>query len=195
MAHMGRTIEIPYVELRKPFLGSPPVKQVPGTRCYIQRDRVNQFHWWIGFMQRMYREEGMIPLQWVADFVGVSRSAVHKRVKAGGLTVFSFVVLKHERTLLGGWREKDSRDKYDYAILTECQAWRDAILEAENEEETMPDNVDKGEGGDDDEGNDRAGERPSHADHGDGVGSERGEAKTVHPETSAKDLRGLPEFD
>lgn len=132
---MGRKIEIPYVELRKPFLGSVVIEQIPGTRCYVERGTLSRFHWWLRDMRKMYQAEGTIPLQWVADLVGVSRSAVHKRVKTGGLTVFTYQVVEATRTFLGGWREKDSRNHYDYAILSECEAWREAVIEEADYEE------------------------------------------------------------
>jgi len=71
----------------------------------------------------------MIPLQWVPDYVGVSRAAVHQRAKNGGLTVFSFIVVERSRTILGGMRDRETRKRYDLVPLSECDAWHLLLLE------------------------------------------------------------------
>jgi len=77
----------------------------------------------------------LLPLQWVADFVGVSRAAVHKRAKSGGLTVFSYIIEEGATTILGRVKHKETRKRYDLVPFSECEQWRWLLLELANEED------------------------------------------------------------
>lgn len=81
-----------------------------------------------------YCPGNIIPFSWVPDYVGVSRSAVHKRAKNGGLTVLGFIVTELSQTILGGFKERETRKQYDFAFLSECRQWREILLERAGDE-------------------------------------------------------------
>jgi len=105
-----------------------------GTRWYVRRGSVIEFRSWVRELRDFYKGN-LIPFSWVPEYVGVSRSAVHQRARAGGLTVFTFIVKQQSQTFLGGTRERDTRRRYDYATLSECEAWSWAVREWADEQE------------------------------------------------------------
>jgi hypothetical protein len=75
----------------------------------------------------------------VGMFAGVSRPAVHKRLKEGKLTAFSFHVTRATQSIFG-YQKKIKQLPYMYIPVSECKAWgaelksrpdrREAMLEA-----------------------------------------------------------------
>ena len=65
----------------------------------------------------------------VRMYCPVSRAAVHKRIKDGRLSCFTFYTERHETGLFG--QVKDSREKTPYAYIpvSECKAWRTEFFE------------------------------------------------------------------
>jgi hypothetical protein len=57
-----------------------------------------------------------------AVYAGVSRAAVYKRMKAGGLTAFCFHIKGKTKTL-SGRREKVKQRPMVYIPVSECKAW------------------------------------------------------------------------
>ncbi|MCE5327252.1 MAG: hypothetical protein LLG01_12660 [Planctomycetaceae bacterium] len=105
------------------------MSRIEGTNWWVEKNRLWYFRHWMAEVQKAHGGN-LLPLQWVPDYVGVSRAAVYQRAKSGGLTVFSFIVVANSRTILGGVRERETRKRYDYAILSECDAWREKLEEA-----------------------------------------------------------------
>lgn len=118
-----------FVKLPKRWENSPVVKRLyPGTRWFVERGAKITFRHWLEELHEAY-PGNLIPLQWVAEYVGVSRAAVHQRGKNGGLTVFSYIVQETRKTILGGLKDRDSRMRFDYAVKSECDHWHDLLLE------------------------------------------------------------------
>jgi hypothetical protein len=61
-----------------------------------------------------------------AQYVGVSRAAVHKRLKDGNLTGFFFYSTKARRSFFGGGKEKRELS-VGYVPLDQCEIWRKEI--------------------------------------------------------------------
>ena len=124
---MGSVEEFKFVRLPPVWKDSVVVKRLyAGTRWYVERGTLVKFRHWFRELRNYYKGN-LIPFSWVPDYVGVSRSALHKRAKAGGLTVFTFIVTEPSQTILGGVRERDTRKRYDFAAVSECDGWRDQL--------------------------------------------------------------------
>ncbi|MEM6553962.1 MAG: hypothetical protein AAF750_17740 [Planctomycetota bacterium] len=116
------------------WIDSAVVKCEPGTRWWVERGPSDHFKHWL---RELHNHLGgdLIPMQWVPLFVGVTRRAVRKRVDGGGLTAFSFVVEELHRSMLGKETNRETKNRYDYLVMSECEAWREAIIERLEEEE------------------------------------------------------------
>jgi hypothetical protein len=117
-----------FVEPPKKWLrnGKPEVLY-PGSRWYIEKGYAQQLHHWIKELN-VNPEEPVIPLQWAPDIIGVSRTALLKRAKAGGLTVMSYQIVSYSKTVLGGVKDRDTKSRYDYVYLSECEQWKSELL-------------------------------------------------------------------
>lgn len=98
------------------------LKAVKGRRIYEEQGMMGTLRYWIDGLQDVFGND-LIPYQWVADFVMVSRVALMKRVNKGQLTVFSFQILETEESLFGRTKLKPSRNDYKYVPKEECNAW------------------------------------------------------------------------
>jgi len=128
MQHMGTNEGIKFVDPPKQWKKSPVVKQLLGTRVWLERGSAKLLRHWLREVNEALAGN-LIPLPWVPEFVGVTRAAVHKRVKAGGLTVFSFTLVEATRGMLGKIVERETRERYEYAVLSECDEWRVMLIE------------------------------------------------------------------
>jgi len=100
----------------------------PGSRWWQEvHRRSNLFHF-LRDVNKAFPAD-LVPLQWVPKLVNVSRESVLRRAKRGGLTVVSFVPLETKRNILGGVREKESRNSFDFALISECEQWRDLLID------------------------------------------------------------------
>lgn len=99
-----------------------------GTLWFIDRSDSVFFWKWVQELHERFPND-LIPLQWVPEYVRVSRVAVLKRANAGKMHVFSFIVTAWEKNFLGTAKVRDTKTRYDYALLSECVAWRDGIME------------------------------------------------------------------
>jgi len=104
-----------------------------GTRWYVERG-THSFRWWMDELDG--GGISTIPLQFVPEYVGVSREAVLKRAKGGGLTVFSFIFSENTKTVFGKIKTRDSKKRVDLVPKAECEQWRDIIMERGEEGES-----------------------------------------------------------
>lgn len=126
--------DFPYVDyLPKLFRTSPLIKR-EGIRWYTQRGSRQEFFHWYRIISEAY-PGNLIPLQFVPEFVGVSRASVHKRAKNGRLTIFSFVVTEHKYTILGTRKDRDTKKRYDMTMLSECREWYSRLVDRANRSE------------------------------------------------------------
>ena len=93
-----------------------------GTRVYREVSDAVNFDRWMNDVHKSFGGE-VIPFEWVADYVGVSRAALHKRIKRGGLTVLVFEMRERVSGILGGVRDR-MRCEYKYVPRSECDSWR-----------------------------------------------------------------------
>jgi hypothetical protein len=117
----------PFVEPPEHWKGLKETKCLKGTRWWVEKGGAGSFRLWIyELLDDPDYKQRLIPLQWVPEFVGVTRAAVHKRAKAGKLTVFSFVMMEPAKEFVGTAR-MHARSRYDYASVTECEGWQDLL--------------------------------------------------------------------
>lgn len=118
----------PYVSPPPKWKGSVVIEHERGTRQYLERGTRQAFAYWCEELHEWLPGD-LIPLSWVPEYVGVTRAAVRQRVKANRLTVFSYI-FEEQKTLVGKLiNTKETRKRFDYAAISECQAWMDDIIE------------------------------------------------------------------
>jgi hypothetical protein len=86
-------IEIP--DSLKKNIGKP----IPDTRLYRAVGTREDMIKWISVINEICGKEGHVSPGGVAAMVGVSRAAVHKRMKEGRLTAFNFYLVKEVKIL------------------------------------------------------------------------------------------------
>jgi hypothetical protein len=123
------TEAFPFAEPPEHYKTAKEIECLKGTRWWVEKGNPGAFRLWLYELidDEEYKER-VIPLQWVPEFVGVTRAAVHKRAKAGKLTVFSFVMMEPEKVFLEKAR-LHARSRYDFAVMSECEAWADLVME------------------------------------------------------------------
>lgn len=104
-----------------------------GTRVYREVSDAVNLQKWMDDVYATFSGE-VVPFEWVADYVGVSRAALHKRIKRGGLTVLVFEMRERVPGILGGMRDR-MRGEYKYVPRTECDSWRKLLASRFSEEE------------------------------------------------------------
>jgi hypothetical protein len=114
---------------------SPVVSIDEGTRVYRETGSETWFTHWLGDVHFAFDGE-LIPFEWVADYVCVSRAALHKRVKNGGLTVLVYEMREWVSGILGGQRQRMRRE-YKYVPKKECDSWRELLRHRTFEDETL----------------------------------------------------------
>lgn len=131
--------EIPYVDPPSDWTWSHAVKQLPETRWWIEEGYggTGFRQWLVEIHEAMAKQKAgiVVPLQWVPELIGVTRAAVHRRAKSGGLTVFTYVIVKPGKTVLGFKVKEDTRKRYDLVPLREIEAWRDILWDIRGEAE------------------------------------------------------------
>lgn len=110
------------------------VNRVPGTRIYQEVGFWLELRLWMKDVQEAFEGE-LVPFEWVADYVGVSRAALHKRVNRGGLTVLAYTMQEHVRGILGGHRER-MRAEYKFVPRLECDRWRAMLAEQRDQQDS-----------------------------------------------------------
>lgn len=140
--HMGNRRDIPYVKIPALWINSKIVLRKPNTRWYVQEGPSFLFRTWLKELNeglKKNRSGTLIPMQWVPECVGVSRAAVHKRADRGGLTVFSYVIVEPNSTVLGKLLQSETRKQYDLVPFVECQAWREILVDIRDAREEFDD--------------------------------------------------------
>jgi hypothetical protein len=118
--------EFPFVEPSKelqPIIG----QRIGSSRMYKRMGTEEEMASWF---ETLTGEIGpAVSPGGVRMYCPVSRAAVHKRIKDGRLSCFTFYTVRHETGLFG--QVKDSREKTPYAYIpvSECKAWRTEFLE------------------------------------------------------------------
>ena len=109
----------------------PAVSVDPGTRIYREPGYGTFFQQWLREVQEDFEGE-LIPFEWVADYVGVTRAALHKRVKKGNLTVLVYEMRERVKGALGGNRERMRRE-YKFVPKAECDGWYSDLCDKEDQ--------------------------------------------------------------
>ncbi|CCK81149.1 hypothetical protein [Desulfobacula toluolica] len=86
-------IDIP--EEYKQAIGAPD----PGTRLYRQFGHDKEKELWWDAILSITKERNVVSPGGASSFVGVSRTAVHKRIKEGRLTAFAFHTVEENKLL------------------------------------------------------------------------------------------------
>jgi hypothetical protein len=119
----------------KPIVGEPD----PGTRIYRKEGSDAEVGPWYEAICECFPDDSFVSPGGVGMFAGVSRPAVHKRLKDGKLTGFFFHVTWAAQSIFG-YQKKIKLSPYGYIPVSECKAWgeelkarpdrREAYLEA-----------------------------------------------------------------
>ena len=104
------------VELRK-VLGEP----LPGTRLYRKEGPEDESLYWDDAVFKVFGH--CVSPGGAAVRAGVSRAAVHQRLKDGKLTGFFYYSTKPRRFLFGTPKSKRELS-FGYIPVSECLAWR-----------------------------------------------------------------------
>lgn len=117
--------QFPFVEIPEPFLmvaGTPDV----GTRMFRTEGPHHQMRRW--FDSLCEHIGPCVSPGGAAVYAKVSRAAVYKRLRAGGLTAFCFHITGRTKTFFGG--EKKLKEwPLMYIPVSECKAWGDELEE------------------------------------------------------------------
>jgi hypothetical protein len=114
-------IQFPFIavpqELRK-IVGEP----TPGTRIYRREGTLAECGLWFETLGEHYKGDVGLSPAGASMFVPVTRAAVHKRMREGKLTGFTFYVTRQEKSFLGFNRKAKGRP-YIVISVSECKAW------------------------------------------------------------------------
>ena len=121
--------DFPFVEIPDKFkkvIG----KAIPGTRLYRAVGTREDMIKWISVVNDICGDEGHVSPGGVAAMVGVSRAAVHKRMKEGRLTAFNFYLVVEVKILfkfktLDEWGQ---RPNICVIPASESIAWRADLI-------------------------------------------------------------------
>src|SRR5262245_41835069 len=115
MSIEGRFVSIS-PELRR-IVGEPD----DGTRIF-RRDGDNEAYvrWWDALMKAFPR--GLVSPGGAVPYAGASRAAIHKAMREGRLTVFSFHPIEERRGIFGSKLVRTN--PYQYLPVVELKAWR-----------------------------------------------------------------------
>lgn len=129
-----RKSQFVFVDPPPKWTGSVAVKRIPETRWYVEGGPIMHFKHWMRELHQ-HLPGDLIPMPWVPEFVGVTRGAVKKRADAGSLTVFTFIVEEAQRSMLGKRAYRETKSRFDYMVISECEAWREDVLARLEKEE------------------------------------------------------------
>lgn len=116
--------DFPYLKI-KPDLQNLVGPVDEDTRTFRQRGRKMDFQTWVAHLHDELKGN-LIPATWVPEYVGVSRTAAHKRIKAGRLTMFVFELFEYQESLLKKLKEVRLAE-FAYCVRSECDAWYEEI--------------------------------------------------------------------
>lgn len=126
MATRDSARDFPFVEPPKRWKTSLWIEHEPGSRRWVGGPDAAAFRQWMDELQEAL-PGNLIPLTWVADYVGVSRESVTRRVEAGRLTVFIFEFEEAIRSVFKRTRRTRTRQRFEFLALSECRAWREDV--------------------------------------------------------------------
>jgi hypothetical protein len=118
-------IEFPFIEVpaeARRIVGEP----TPGTRLYRREGTHEECGEWFEAVGKLFGGDVGLSPGGVTMYVPVSRAAVHKRLKEGRLTGFTFHVTSEETTFLGKQRKAKERP-YIFLSVSECKAWAEEM--------------------------------------------------------------------
>jgi hypothetical protein len=107
--------EFPYLVIPdrlKPIVGVPD----PGTRIYRIAGSDGEVGAWYDAICDCFPDDKFVSPGGVGMYAGVSRAAVHKRLKQGNLTAFMFNVTRTTQSLFG-YQKKIKQSPYGYIGL------------------------------------------------------------------------------
>lgn len=108
-----------------PELAQTLGKADTGTHIWRKRGMQDEAGPWYDALHAI-PDESFVSPGGVSMYVPVSRAAVHKRLKAGKLTAFTYQITGKVKTLFG---ERETRQTpYVYIPVSECKAWAEEIL-------------------------------------------------------------------
>jgi hypothetical protein len=116
----------------KPIVGEPD----PGTRIYRIEGSDAQAGPWYDAICECFPDDSFVSPGGVGMFAGVSRPAVHKRLKQGKLTAFMFHVTRAEQSIFG-YQKKIKQFPYGYIPASECKAWGEELKSRPDRREAM----------------------------------------------------------
>ena len=114
-------IQFPFIEVPKELrriVGDP----TPGSRAYRREGTFAECGQWFEALGEFYKGDVGLSPSGVSMFVPVTRAAVHKRIREGRLTAFTFYITKGETSFLGVKRKAKQRP-YICLSVNECKAW------------------------------------------------------------------------
>jgi hypothetical protein len=118
-------LEFPFIQVTaeaRRIVGEP----TPGTRLYRREGSHEESGEWFEAIGKLFEGDVGLSPGGVTMYVPVSRAAVHKRLKEGRLTGFTFYVTSEETTFLGKKRKAKERP-YIVLSVSECKAWAEEM--------------------------------------------------------------------
>src|SRR5208282_2950522 len=106
----------------KPIVGEPDA----GTRIYRREGSDADVGPWYDAICECFPDDRFISPGGVGMYAGVSRAAVHKRLKQGKLTAFLFHVTRATQSTFG-YQKKIKLSPYGYIPVSECKAWGEEL--------------------------------------------------------------------
>jgi hypothetical protein len=129
MPDKGREpVEFPFVDPPQRWKTSKWIEHEPGSRKWVAEGNGPEFRQWIRELHA-HLPGNLIPLQWAAELVGVTRESVSRRVEAGMLTYFCFKISEPSESVFGRLKSRQTRSTYEYVAISECEAWRDIVAD------------------------------------------------------------------
>src|SRR5260221_8861715 len=107
-------IEFPFIKVpvgARRIVGEP----TPGTRLYRREGSYEGYGEWFETLQELFKSDVGLSPGGVTMYVPVSRSAVHKRLKEGKLTGFTYYVTSDDKSFFGKKRTAKQRP---YIVLS-----------------------------------------------------------------------------
>jgi hypothetical protein len=114
--------DFPFVEIPE-MLRSSLGDQDLGTRVFRAYGSEEDCTKWFDAVLKICSGEGSVSPGGVSMYAGVSRPAVHKRLKEGRLTGFFFYLLEAGKLFKDRKKMSEGGRPYIYIPVSECKAW------------------------------------------------------------------------
>ncbi|HWR59591.1 MAG TPA: hypothetical protein VN328_11950 [Thermodesulfovibrionales bacterium] len=116
-------------------------KQDPGTRVFRAYGSEEDCKKWFESVLKICRGEGSVSPGGVSMYAGVSRPAVHKRLKEGRLTGFFFYLLEGGKLFKDRKKISEGGRPYIYIPVSESKAWAEELKRRPSRMETQDEEV------------------------------------------------------